>query len=186
MSAETISAAEATSVQAALDSLVNNNRQVQTYIWANAAARTAQTGMLEGAIGYQSDTDVYYSYSGTAWIDVSNTVFTRRQLDAANDSGRFLIQHGVGKIVGNNTATITEVVTFPAAFAVVPMVIVTTAGGRTAGAFNMTGLSSASSAIPSQSGVTTSQFEVALRAFTGTLASTSDWYYTWMAIGVAA
>jgi len=68
MSAETISAAEATSVQAALDGLINNNRQVQTYIWANAAARTAQTGMLEGAIGYQSDTDVYYSYTGAAWV----------------------------------------------------------------------------------------------------------------------
>jgi len=114
------------------------------------------------------------------------TVPARRQLDTTNDSGVFLIQHGVGKIVGNNTATITEVVTFPTAFAVVPIVIVTTAGGRTAGSFNMTGLSSASSAIPSQSGVTTSQFDVALRAFTGTLASTTDWYYTWVAFGVAA
>ncbi|MGK3946137.1 hypothetical protein ABK046_48280, partial [Streptomyces caeruleatus] len=62
MSAESISAAEATSVQDALDDLVHDNRQLQAYDWANSAARTAQTGMTEGAIGYQRDTDTYYTY----------------------------------------------------------------------------------------------------------------------------
>lgn len=150
----------------------------------NAVERNAAT-LAEGTLAHLLDTEEQAYSTGAGWQSLS-PIFARRQLDTTNDSGRFLIQHGVGKIVGNNTATITEVVTFPVAFAVVPTVIVTTAGGRTAGSFNMTGLSSASSAIPSQSGVTTSQFEVALRAFTGTLANTTDWYYTWMAIGVAA
>lgn len=67
MSAESISAAEATSVQDALDDLVHTNRQLQAYDWLNSAARTAQTGMTEGALGYQRDTDVYYTYDGSAW-----------------------------------------------------------------------------------------------------------------------
>lgn len=68
MSAEDISAAEATSVQAALDSLINNNRQVQTFVWANTTARNAQTGMVEGDMGYQRDTDTTYRYTGSAWV----------------------------------------------------------------------------------------------------------------------
>ena len=67
MSAESISAAEATSVQNALDSLIHDSRQLQAYDWANSAARTAQTGMTEGALGYQRDTDTYYTYDGSAW-----------------------------------------------------------------------------------------------------------------------
>ena len=66
MSAEAISAAEATSVQNALNS-VRSRRQIQTFVWANAAARAAQTGMVEGDIGYQSDTNIYYFYTGTVW-----------------------------------------------------------------------------------------------------------------------
>ena len=42
-------------------------RQIQTYRWANAAARTAQTGMIAGDMGYQIDTDVLYRYSGSTW-----------------------------------------------------------------------------------------------------------------------
>ena len=32
------------------------SKQANTYVWANAAARTAQTGMTIGDIGYQTDT----------------------------------------------------------------------------------------------------------------------------------
>lgn len=42
-------------------------REIQTFQWADAAARAAQTGMVEGDIGYQADTNVYYQYSGSAW-----------------------------------------------------------------------------------------------------------------------
>ncbi len=68
MSAEDISAAEATSVQDALDALVNDTRQIQSFLWANSAARSAQTGMVGGDFGYQTDTGVTYRYSGSAWV----------------------------------------------------------------------------------------------------------------------
>lgn len=42
-------------------------RQIQSYKWADAAARTAATGMTEGDIGYQLDTNVNYLYDGAAW-----------------------------------------------------------------------------------------------------------------------
>lgn len=71
MSAEAISAAEANSVEAALDTVIGSQRQIRNFKWANAAARTAQTGMTEGDIGDQADTDIRYRYSGSAWVNVS-------------------------------------------------------------------------------------------------------------------
>lgn len=58
-----ISAAEATSVQAAL---VARRAQVN-FKWANAAARTAATGMSINDLGYQVDTNITYRYDGSAW-----------------------------------------------------------------------------------------------------------------------
>lgn len=40
------------------------------YRWADAAARAAQTGMVAGDVGYQTDTSVEYKYNGTNWIPV--------------------------------------------------------------------------------------------------------------------
>lgn len=62
--AYTVALAEA--VQDALDS-VRTTRAVQNFRWANAAARTAQTGMVAGDRGYQVDTATDYIYSGSAW-----------------------------------------------------------------------------------------------------------------------
>jgi hypothetical protein len=42
-------------------------RQWFHYRWANAAARTAQTGMLQGSYGLQVDTDTEYRFAGGAW-----------------------------------------------------------------------------------------------------------------------
>jgi len=52
------SEAQGDSIQAAL-----LTRQGHTYRWANAAARTAQSGMVAGSYGYQIDTDIRYRYS---------------------------------------------------------------------------------------------------------------------------
>ena len=49
---------------------VENVRQIQTYKWADNAARTAQTGMGAGDEGYQTDTDTNYRYDGAGWIVV--------------------------------------------------------------------------------------------------------------------
>lgn len=67
MSAEAISAAEATSVDDAIQTLIVNNRQLQDYRWADSAARAAQAGMGEGDEGYQIDTKIIYRYSSGAW-----------------------------------------------------------------------------------------------------------------------
>ena len=46
---------------------VENVRQIKTYKWADNAARTAQTGMVAGDEGYQTDTDANYHYTGSVW-----------------------------------------------------------------------------------------------------------------------
>lgn len=45
------------------------DRQLHTagYVVADATARAALTGMQEGDLAFQSDTDVYYQYDGSAW-----------------------------------------------------------------------------------------------------------------------
>lgn len=165
-------------VQSSLAVFASTAARDTAYAKASAAYRVANVHCLT------SDTGSEWVYTGTQWI--ARGASMSRQLDTTNDVEHFSIQHGVGKIIGNGTATIAETVTFPTAFAVVPTVIVTTAGGRATGSFNMTSLSSASSAVASQALVTTTNFEVTLRAFTGTLSAATDWYYTWIAIGVAA
>lgn len=67
MALETILAQQASSVQDAFDAF-GLTKQLQTYDWANATERAAETGMTEGAIGYQRDTDAYYNYNGVAWV----------------------------------------------------------------------------------------------------------------------
>ena len=52
---------------------VENVRQIQTYKWADNAARTAQTGMVAGDEGYQTDTDTAYRYDGAAWNEQSSS-----------------------------------------------------------------------------------------------------------------
>lgn len=54
-------AAMADSIQ---DVFTDNGR---IYKWANATARAAQTGMTEGDLGDQADTNEIYRYSGSAW-----------------------------------------------------------------------------------------------------------------------
>ena len=52
----------AESTQEALDA-----RQVYSYVWADATARAAQTGMAAGSTGYQINTAASYVYSGSEW-----------------------------------------------------------------------------------------------------------------------
>lgn len=62
MSIEDITAMIATSVQTAL-----NGRAQQTFLWSNATARNAQTGMNTGDEGLQQDTGVTYKFLSGAW-----------------------------------------------------------------------------------------------------------------------
>jgi hypothetical protein len=70
-SLETESALQADSIDDALTLAITGNRQIQTFRWANAAARAAQTGMVAGDEGYQVDTGAQYRHDGSAWRAVS-------------------------------------------------------------------------------------------------------------------
>lgn len=56
------SAQQASTVQAALA-----KRSLYSYTWANASARTGQTGMREGDTGYQQDNDQPWWYLGSTF-----------------------------------------------------------------------------------------------------------------------
>jgi hypothetical protein len=57
-----ITSAIATSVQNAF-----NVREMQSFSWANSTAKSAQTGMIIGDIGYQIDNATFYIYNGSSW-----------------------------------------------------------------------------------------------------------------------
>ena len=64
---------------------VENVRQIQTYKWADNAARTAQTGMGAGDEGYQTDTDTYYIYDGTSWKGIPTPTNVVGTVDLVGD-----------------------------------------------------------------------------------------------------
>jgi hypothetical protein len=66
-SLETESALQADSVDDALVA-ITGNRAIQTFRWANSAARNAQTGIQAGDQGYQVDTGYWYVYRGGSWV----------------------------------------------------------------------------------------------------------------------
>lgn len=72
-------AALATSIQTAF-----SKRQLHSYLWADATARGAQAGMSAGDTGYQTDTNVYYRYNGTAWSPQGKMIFTRSAANLAS------------------------------------------------------------------------------------------------------
>lgn len=63
LSVEAISAAEATSIQAAL----TNNRAIRSFKWVDQDAQDDQIDMQAGDEGYRIDTSANYRYNGTDW-----------------------------------------------------------------------------------------------------------------------
>ena len=171
------------SVQTALNTKVRTSTD---YLWANAAARTAQTEMIAGEVGYQTDPDTAYRYDGSLWFIAGNNV--RLQTDTINSVITVLTQIGKGKIAGTGVTTLNEAVTFPVAFAGVPVVIVTYCGYRNPiGAFNDVGLTNSGTAlVAAAQNKSTTGFSAYLENPTGGNLGSSDWYYNWIAIGVPA
>jgi hypothetical protein len=64
---ETVFANMATSVETAMTTQDAAN-SLKSYTWANTAARTAQTGMVAGSQGYQTDIATIYFYNGSSWV----------------------------------------------------------------------------------------------------------------------
>lgn len=104
----TITAAIATSVQNAL-----NVRETKSYSWADATAKSAQTGMSTGEIGYQVDNDTYYIYDGGAWQTWAKqpTAYTPTFTNMTATSSNFVyaISGGrafvTGEVVNSTTTT---------------------------------------------------------------------------------
>jgi hypothetical protein len=58
----------------AAEAVVGGTRQIKTYQWADSTERAAESGMVEGDLGYQADTNLYYRYSGSAWGNLANSL----------------------------------------------------------------------------------------------------------------
>lgn len=73
----------------------SDTRQFASYRWANAAARTAQTGMLERDMGYQADTATGYCYIGGVWLlwDLERTSFTPVLTQGTAGNGTFVCNY---------------------------------------------------------------------------------------------
>lgn len=81
-SGSTLGLAYGSSVDALIGG-ITESRQLQTFSWVNAAARTAQTGMMAGDFGYQVDTKVPYQYDGTSWNPlVPNSTIAQEDVSA--------------------------------------------------------------------------------------------------------
>ena len=101
-----ITAAMAGSVQTAL-----NYREAHTFSWADATAKSAQTGMSTGDVGYQIDTAVFYIYTGSVW-DVwakAPTAYTPTFTNFTSSSSTFTfsIAGGVATVTGKATCAAT-------------------------------------------------------------------------------
>lgn len=109
----TITAAQATSIQAALTDRLTGKRQMQTYKWANATARGAQTGMTEGDIGDQADTEQRWRYNGTAWANITIGLFP---IIPTSVSGTGVTLGAAGKITLAGAAAVTVNGVFSSAY----------------------------------------------------------------------
>ena len=111
------------------------------------------------------------------------------QLDTTNSVAKMVTQHGMGKITGVVTSGIDETVTFPVAFASVPVIQGGFIGARTPqGAFDPVGLRGFSRDIVGKVSVPTTTGLVAAIHRTGgyNLSASWDFYYSWSATGVLA
>jgi len=88
----TVFANLASSTQTAL-----NKRQRFTFVWANSAARTAQTGMVAGSTGYQVDTKDEYTYTGSAWNLNQRIVAFPISNNVGDGSGLHTHTHNLGR-----------------------------------------------------------------------------------------
>ena len=103
----TITAAIATSVQNAL-----NVRELKSYSWADSAAKSAQTGMSSGEIGYQIDNATYYIYSGS-WLiwAKAQAAYAPTLTSFGASSSSFIYSVSGGRVFVTGKATLNSAVT---------------------------------------------------------------------------
>jgi len=161
-------------------------REIQTFVWADNAARTAQTGMTAGDEGYQTDTDTGYRYDGAAWNEVVSE--THLQLGTTNSVAKMVPQYGMGKITGNGADNMNDTVTFPVAFTTIPFVQANMLGNKATGGFPnpVSELTFDTQTLANGQLPTTTTMVVQYRRLSGTFSSSFDYYYSWAATGVLA
>lgn len=64
-----------------------STQAIKTFKWASVIQRTAQTGMTEGDIGDQADTNQRFRYSGTAWENITSGMILVNPTSAVSTGG---------------------------------------------------------------------------------------------------
>ena len=152
-----------------------------------APASTTASGIVELATSAETiaGTDAVRAVTPAG---LSSALESHRQLDTTNSVAKMVTQYGIGKITGLAATIISETVTFPVAFASVPVVIANSIGGRANGAFDPSGLFAPSGRefSPIEATSATSFNMNIRRADFANLDATKDYYYSWAATGVLA
>jgi len=127
-----------------------------------------------------------WRYTGSAWAGIVSEVHL--QLDTTNSLIAAVTQYGIGKIPGTVTETIEDTITFPAAFASIPVVLSNFCGARLKGSFDPSGLFPVTNMERSlEHGTSTTAFKLIIsKDNNGNLSSSYDYYYMWQATGVLA
>jgi hypothetical protein len=143
----------------------------------------------DGTLAADSDSLVA-TQKATKYYVASAPFATKRQDNTTNsDVTNQLIQNGWGFMKGNGTALMNESVSFPAAFDVAPIVLVSMTGYRynsdpsTIGDFDGVGYGETNFAFVAN--ITTSGFTVGMHS-TATFGAAYRYGYTWIAIGTKA
>jgi hypothetical protein len=116
-------------------------------------------------------------------------IFSRRQDDTSNSiTPNTRVASGIGKVPGAGTASsdVSEAVTFPVAFTTNPIVVCQFAGFMAvSGTYNPTGVDDTwgGATFSAEKATTTGFTARGRRNDGGSFASTSDYYYSWIAIG---
>lgn len=148
------------------------------------AARQARSGaaLWTGLFVYATDTGLLWQYTAAPGWQVVTGQQINFQADTTNSLIIPKLQAGIGKVTGTGTASISEAVVFPSAFATVPAVVLSYMGTRATGAYNPTGLTGSNTGVGASQGGSTTGFNAALTGV-GTYAATNDYYYSWVAVG---
>jgi len=127
-----------------------------------------------------------FRYTGSAWEQTGSTV--QLKMGTVESVITSTPQRGVGKIAGTSGTRIDVAVTFPVAYASVPVVTAAAIGGRANGAFNAVALATVSGLeVVSLGTITTTGFTIYLSKSNGaTLSASFDYYFSWSADGVKA
>lgn len=172
---------------------IANATITQTYSFAHVlgapiycrteAERDALTPVMDGEVAYVIAEKAAYVKTGGVWMASAGAVHSR-QLDTTSSLVVPRFESGIGRIQGNNTTQLTKAFLFREPFADTPVVTLSYTGYRGTGAFNPVGLAVGSAQPMSPMSVTTTGFTAYLTSG-GSLTNTSDFYFNWIAVGVA-